>query len=323
MNKLIIDNFNRLIKQIMIDIDMATGKSQLTSMYRLKSIRNTLKIIKQFPTEITSSDQLKNTKNIGIGSLRRIDEILKTGKLKEVVITKRDEKYLKMTEQLESVFGIGKKKSYDLIKNHNITSISKLKKLVRENKIKLSEQILKGLKYYNMIKEDIPREEIDNINIVLKKIFNLIDKKIIYTICGSYRREKDFSNDIDILIVHPQDKISLDVIIYELKKYKLLIESLNSDDVNTKYMGLLQLNKNYPIRRIDIRLMPHISYYPALLYFTGSKDFNTMIRLVALNMDYTLNEYGLYDINHKRIKIKSEKDIFKKLGLEYISPNKR
>jgi DNA polymerase/3'-5' exonuclease PolX len=36
-----------------------------------------------------------------------------------------------------------------------------------------------------------------------------------------------------------------------------------------------------------------------------------------------LNEYYLFDENNKKIKIKSEKDIFKKLNLEFINPENR
>ena len=87
-------------------------------------------------------------------------------------------------------------------------------------------------------------------------------------------------------------------------------------------MGIFQWKKSKP-RRIDIRLIPLESYYSALLYFTGSKDFNTNMRLNAIAHEYTLNEYGLYDSNGKMFKVNSEKDIFDLLGMEYITPDKR
>ena len=50
------------------------------------------------------------------------------------------------------------------------------------------------------------------------------------------------------------------------------------------------------------------------------------MRSVAQSLGFLLNRYGLYQIEgekKKKIKIKSEKDIFKKLGMEYLEPNKR
>ena len=87
-------------------------------------------------------------------------------------------------------------------------------------------------------------------------------------------------------------------------------------------MGIFKWNNSKP-RRIDIRFIPTQSYYSAILYFTGSKDFNKNMRLIAISHNYTLNEYGLYDENKKIFKINSEKDIFDILGMEYITPDKR
>ena len=79
---------------------------------------------------------------------------------------------------------------------------------------------------------------------------------------------------------------------------------------------------NNIIYRIDIRLVPQISLYSALVFFTGSKNFNTFIRKKAKLLGYKLNEYGLYN-NNKLIKIKSESDLFKKLNINYLEPNER
>ena len=50
------------------------------------------------------------------------------------------------------------------------------------------------------------------------------------------------------------------------------------------------------------------------------------MRSKAQSLGYILNEYGLYKLDNdkkKRIKINSEKDIFNKLNMEYISPENR
>ncbi len=76
---------------------------------------------------------------------------------------------------------------------------------------------------------------------------------------------------------------------------------------------------------IDLRVVPPESYGGAALqYFTGSKEHNIGLRNIALREGYKLSEYGLYSKNSgERIAGKSEEEIYRKLGLEYIAPELR
>ena len=92
--------------------------------------------------------------------------------------------------------------------------------------------------------------------------------------------------------------------------------------ISTKYMGFSKY-KNKPVRRIDIRYIPYDSYYSALLYFTGSGDLNKKMRNIAKTKNYKLSEYGLFNENGEKFKVKSERDIFKLLDMEYLPPRLR
>jgi len=324
MNKNIIDQFKLLLKQIQFEIDISSTK-QIANMYRLKSIIKVIKQLEKYDKKIISSKQLKNIEGIGAHTLLRIDEILKTGKLSEIKITEDIDKYLHIIEKLEDVFGIGRKKAYELFMKHNIKSIKELKEKYKNGEIELSDNIIKGLKYLDLIKENIPRQDIENIYDDFQQILFDIDPKLFGILCGSFRREKKLVNDIDFLIFHTDMKTKkdiekhnyLEIFIKKLKDKKFIVESLTSDTVATKYMGICKLNG--VLRRIDIRYIAYESYYPAILYFTGPKDLNKKMRNIAISMDYLLNEYGLYD-NKKMIIVKSEKDIFEQLGMEYLQP---
>lgn len=327
LNKLIIDQFNLLVEQIQSDIDHTSGKKQMIHTYRLKSIIDALEAIKNYPRKIKSSDDLVDIKGIGKGTLSRVDEIIRTKKLAEVKIINNDQSYL----TLSKCFGIGRKKAYDLFVKYDIKSIADLKKKVKNGSVFLPDNIVKGLKYVDKIKEGIPRSEIDVVASILSNTLKNIDPELFGIVCGSYRRLALKSGDVDYIIVHPTIKSKTDAqnksdylhkVITSLKKQKFIIDSLTSDDVSTKYMGLFKLPDS-EIRRIDIRFMPYESYYSAILYFTGSRELNKKMRSVALAMGYTLNEYGLFDENGKMLKVKSEKDIFDLLNMEYLSPDKR
>ena len=67
--------------------------------------------------------------------------------------------------------------------------------------------------------------------------------------------------------------------------------------------------------------------YPfAVLYFTGSGDFNKMMREQINEKGMTINEYSLKDIETKEIVdhvFVEEKDIFDYLDMLYIEPWQR
>jgi DNA polymerase beta len=329
----ILNEFKRLQEQIMFDIDNTSGKTKLINQYRLKSITTAIKSIEKYNKnkfKLSDLNELIKIKGVGEGTIKRIKEIIETGKLKEIKITKDDKIYLKMIEELEDIYGIGRITAYKLFKEYKIKSIDELIKKVDSGEIKVSDNIKIGLKYVNKLDTKIPRTEIDEFREYILDILLKIDLKLFGTICGSYRRLKETSGDVDLIIVHTDykklnDKIKInyiDLFVKYLIKEKIIIESLTKTDVKTKYMGIFKWKNSKP-RRIDIRFIPYESYYSAILYFTGSKDFNKNMRLNAIAQNYTLNEYGLYDENNKIIEVSSEKEIFDILGMEYITPDKR
>lgn len=360
-NEKIVKEFMRLIDQIKIQIDNAPATAEyVTNNFRLKQITAALNIIKKYPKEIKSGSDLKDIKGIGKGTISRIDEILKTGKLAEIKTSVTEEKFSKAIEELQQIHGIGHKTAYDLVVRDGIKTIKELEKAYNDGVIELNDIILTGLKYHNIYKQSIPRAEVTSIKEYLEKEVKSVNKDLSITICGSYRRGKDTSNDIDVLLTHPSIKTKIQLsnqdeenyllkFVEKLKKDKFILDDLTDKDYEMKYMGYCQLSKNdsgqlskndsgqlskkdnnklkkYPVRRIDIRYIPYDSYYTALLYFTGSGPFNQKMRKLAEQLGYLLNEYGLYKLvndKKKRIKIKSEEDVFKVLGMEYLDPSKR
>ena len=335
-NKKIINEFIRLIDQIKYDMDHAsTKKEKLRHSFRLRQINNVIKILKKYPKVIKTGGQLADIKGIGKGTVDRINEILKTGKLKEIKSKSQKKEYLKAVRELEKVIGIGDKIANYLVTKHKIKSVPELITAYKKGKITLNDQILLGLKYYGIYQQNIPRAEINKVDKYINKIAMKMDIEMHVIIAGSYRRKKLISNDIDILLSHPKIKTKKDIKKYPnylvkfvtlLKNKGFIVDDMTYDKYETKYMGFCRLNKRYPIRRIDIRYVPDKSYYTSLVYFTGSRAFNIKLRNIAISLGYKLNEYGLYkktNGEYKKIKIKSEKELFNMLGLEYVPPEYR
>lgn len=201
---------------------------------------------------------------------------------------------------------------------------------------KLNHHQLIGIKYFYDILQRIPRKEIEFTEKFLKRVIERINKELILTVCGSFRRGKSTSGDIDSLITHPKIKTEQDFKASTLNILGTFVKQLESigyltdhltDFGGTKYMGIgLYAKKFKTARRIDIRFVPYNSYGAAVLYFTGSKDFNTNMRKHAIKKGYTLNEYGLYKKEGgKKILVEctKEEDIFTKLDYPYVKPTDR
>jgi DNA polymerase/3'-5' exonuclease PolX len=247
-----------------------------------------------------------------------------------------------LLDKLTNIYGIGEKKGEELI-DKGIKSIENLEKRqneLQENKLPLLNDKQKiGLKYYKPLLERIPRDEIDKYKILLDKIIKEIIEEnkiqtddIRYEIVGSYRRKKQDSGDIDIIISsESNDRSIYKKFVKKLQDNKIIIELLSNG--NIKSYGISKLPDdskiNYTPRRIDIMYSPPNEYAFAILYFTGSKEFNTAMRQNALTNNLTLNEHEFHIIKDKKKEekldktFKTEKDIFDYLNLEFKEPHER
>jgi DNA polymerase/3'-5' exonuclease PolX len=351
LNSKLINEFSKFISYLKEQSDDYQQKKQLDKVkqnsFRIKAASVVLSVLKKIPDELTLEnykDKLSHISGIGKGSLERIHEILSTGKLKELgdfVDTKKDKK--NSLENLEEIVGIGRAHALELY-DKGITSVEILKEKINKKEITVNDKILLGLKYYGKYKMNIPRSEMEQYKELLLHLTKKINKSIalkgdkneyVLELCGSYRREKLTSNDIDVLISKKgtthltKTQNHLERFVNKLKKpmkynnnQPLLIDSMTDKKIKTKYMGFSQLLNNPP-RRIDIRFINYDSYPAALLYFTGSSDLNKKMRQIAKEKGYKLSEYGLFNKQGELIKANSERDIFHILGMEYLVPRLR
>ena len=341
MNTTIIEQFEQLVAQKRRELLKASDKERFHKSISLTQTQKVVRLLKQFPEEILGDVQLKRLermKGVGKKSIERIREIIEKGRLKEIKITKGTkvtDRQLKQIEDLKQVINIGDATARDLVLKKKITSVAKLKKAHKDGKITLNDKILLGLKYHKKYHQNIPREEVLKIDNYINKQAKRVDLQLYSVICGSYRRVRPSSNDIDVLITHPSIKTKnqlikmgddnyLHQLVRRLEDAGFLLDAMTDKNFNNKYMGFCRLGSKTKIRRIDIRFVPRRSYYPALLYFTGSGDFNRRMREHAITLGFKLNEYGLFkkkdDGSFRKISVKSEKDIFVKLGMAYVEP---
>ena len=261
--------------------------------------------------DINDVDELKDVAGIGASSLKHMREYLEKGTLDIIEAEKNNPENI-----LSDIYGVGPKKAKELVEK-GITSIADL----RKHKDELLNKVQKvGLQYYEDILERIPRTEIDKYNEAFK---SAIPSTAKYEIVGSYRRGAADSGDIDVIITS-DSKQDYQTFIDTLISKKIILEVLSRGD--SKCLVITRISTPKYARRVDFLYTSPQEYPFAVLYFTGSKGFNTVMRGHALKHGYSLNEHGL-TIKSSGEKVSSnfteEKDIFDFLDLQYKSPSER
>ena len=273
-----------------------------------------------FKDDITNPNiQLKGLKGIGVSVLSKLNEYVETNKI-DVLERER----LNPVNILTNIYGIGPKKAKELI-DIGIISIQNL----QDNKHLLNNIQQIGLKYYDDIQQKIPREEINEYKgIIYETILNMAPEGTLCEIVGSYRRDKLVSGDIDIIITNKFNRINtFDSILNNLNHPNSIIKYILSRG-KSKCLVVAQLPGKI-FRRIDFLYALPEEYSFAILYFTGSKIFNTIMRQRALSYGYTLNEHGfshmLNGIKTDKVigDFPNEKSIFDFLEMEYKYPHER
>lgn len=285
--------------------------------FRARAYSKAQETIMTINEDITSVNELKGKANIGATIIDKLNEFVKTGTLSII-----EEEKNNPVNIFTNVYGIGPKKAQELV-SLGVKTIEQLR--LRQSELLNDKQII-GLQYYEDILQRIPRDEIQQYeNILLEKFGN--NNNINFEIVGSYRRGANNSGDIDIIITssNPKDyERFVDVLI----QCKLIVEVLSRGPSKTLVIAKL-LKTGSIARRVDFLYSPPYEFAFAILYFTGSKIFNTVMRQHALDNGYTFNEHGIYKLENKQkgdkvIKqFKTEKDIFDFLGLQFKTPSER
>ena len=262
-----------------------------------------------YPEDITTVSQISKLPGLGSTITSKLQEYVDTGKLNKLEKEKTNPIVL-----LTGVYGIGPKKAEELVKQ-GITTIDQLRES-KEDVLNEAQRV--GLQHYEDILERIPRNEIDRYQTYLSSVFaKATNKGSKFDIVGSYRRGAKSSGDIDIIITNESNdkKGSFDAFLDKLISDGTITHVLSRGA--SKSLTVAKLPGETKFRRVDFLYTSPKEYPFALLYFTGSKIFNTVMRQRALDMGMTLNDHGLYKLvaGEKGSKVEhefpSEEEIFK------------
>jgi DNA polymerase beta len=341
--RVIISNMGKedLIGQLQILIHKINADNAKAAVFKIKQYTDTIRLIETYPEKtISNLDKLtewfkgngkKNPKNM----IDKISCYTKTGFIPNVQEAMSDPK-VKAVVNLTKVANIGPAKAKQLYEKYDIITVDDLKNKYAEDKTIIHDKQRIGLQYHDDLIKRIPRVEMLEYNRALGNICKEISPDMKFSINGSFRRNTESSGDIDVLISGSKgtNKVLRNKFIKELKNRGIIVEVMASG--SKKFMGIARLAPFKEYRHIDI-IDTDIDQYPfAQLYFTGSGGFNSHMRLITLKKGYSLNEYCISDKKTKKPvllaeirkklgkdRFEDEKDIFKFIDLEYVTPANR
>jgi NAD-dependent DNA ligase len=286
--------------------------------FRAKAYQKAQDTILKYPSIITSVQQLEGFAGIGPTIMDKLKEYVETGTLRILEQEKNNPINI-----FTDVYGIGPKKAEDLVKA-GVKTIAELR--IKQNEL-LNEIQKIGLTFYEDILQRIPRSEIEQYKTIFEKCFVKHNETDAFEIVGSYRRGAQDSGDIDIIITG-LTSLAYKNLIDNLIKNKIILHVLSSGP--SKTLVITRLPNSSVARRVDFLYTPLNEFPFAILYFTGSKIFNTIMRQTALDQGYTFNEHGIYHLTSDKKKgqqvaqlFSNEKAIFDFLKLPYKTPLER
>ena len=292
--------------------------------FRIRAYDRASQVISEIDNveDYANKDTLTEISGIGVDLASKIKEYLKTGKIRFYQELKKEipEGVLEML----SIPSLGPKTAKLIYEKLKIKEISTLEKFAKRGKLlelegikeKTVENILKGI---DLVKKGRERIDIASAWDIADKFLESLSKiKEIQKIsaAGSLRRMKETVKDIDILVSSVKPDKIMDVFCSCSDVKEVIAKGPTKSSIISKE-GV----------QVDVRVVEPNSFGAALMYFTGSKNYNIKLRTLAVKRDLKVNEYGVFSAKGKKIKnnlaSKTEKEIFDLFKMRYIEPELR
>ncbi len=274
--------------------------------------------------KLVAENRVGEIKGIGEGIQKKLVELVATGKLAyyEDLKAATPPGLVALLE----IPGLGPKKIKALHDELGIESVEQLEEACKEDKVaklkgfgeKTQANIVEGIKRRrdyasrHLLSEALPIAE------RLLEALRSHPDVIRASAAGSLRRHREVIGDIDLLASAKRPVKVLDFFSQQPGILEIIAKG------ETKASVLLQGGI-----QSDLRVVSDAEFPFALMYFTGNKEHNIVMRQRAIDRGLRLNEYGLFRSKVETrdpkllVRCNSEEDIFEKLGLHYIPPELR
>lgn len=278
-------------------------------------------------TKHIEEDTLTDIKGIGKSIAEDIKAFQETGTMPVLEALKK--KVPKGLMEWLNISGLGPKNIAKIHKELGITEITELKEACLSGAVadlpglgqKSADKIIKSIEYLEQFGE---RARLDQALEIAEPVFEFVKNLEGVQQCeiaGSLRRFRETIGDIDIIVAANQEDAA--AIFDAFTDHDLVVEILGRGDTKSSV-------RTENGRQVDLRIVKPEEYPAALMYFTGSKEHNIVMRQRARERGMALNEYGLFKLNDDKetdfdrpVHTSSETDIYQKLDLHFVPPAHR
>ena len=269
--------------------------------------------------DVRKRGELRKVPGVGEAIEKKIEEIVDTGHL--AYLDELKEEYPAGLLQVMSVPDIGPKTAVRLYKELKVTNLADLKKAAQEHRIrelkgfgeKSEQSILHGIE---ILERRSGRMLLGYAYPIAESIVEYLKKKANtenVSLAGSLRRMKETIGDLDILMGTDDPRWAMDIFTSHPEVAEIVVRG--DKKVTVRLQSGVQ---------VDLRVAKEVEYGAAQQYFTGSKDHNIVLRQMAIDRGWKLNEYGLFEKDSGKVVAREkEEDIYKALGLEIMPPEIR
>ena len=273
------------------------------------------------------NENLTDIKGIGKSIAQDIYDYAKTGEM-PVLEDFKKKVPVGLIKWLD-ISGLGPKNILKIHQQFGITEIDALKNLIDSGKLadlpglggKSAEKIRKSIEWMEKFDERCRLDEATNIAESIFESLKDLEGVQQIEIAGSLRRAKETIGDIDILIA--ADEKYIPNLFEVFTNHERVTEILGKGDTKSSV-------RTQEGRQVDLRIVKPENFAAALMYFTGSKEHNVVMRSRARERGMSLNEYGLYKLKDDGETnwdapqpFQNEADIYKHLDLNWVPPELR
>jgi DNA polymerase (family 10) len=294
--------------------------------FRVRAYRNAARTIRDHPQQMQAvledpQQDLTDIPGLGKDLAEKITALCATGSLP--MLEELKAQVPQSVLALLRIPGLGPKKAAALNKELKITTLDELKAACEAHRVrdlkgfgaKTEEAILAGIGFAQTADVRMPWARADQYAQSLRDHLDSCKAIRRLEVAGSYRRGRDTIGDLDLLV----DASDVDKAMDHFGAFP------DAEAVLARGPTKMTIRLSDGLQ-VDMRVVPAESFGAALVYFTGSKDHNIVLRGMAKDRGLKINEYGVFRATGKKEKFiagRTEEEVYATLELPWIPPELR
>ncbi len=269
---------------------------------------------------VANGDDLEALPGIGADLSRSIIQLVQDGEFPEAEAIKQQ--IDPGVRGIMRIPGLGPKRVRRLHDELGIKNVDDLQAALEKNKLasvsgfspKLQDQIAKALERGRTKKARRLIADIDPIAQDLQDFLRSIPGVTEANVAGSWRRRRETVGDLDSVAASDDPAKTVDA----FTEWAPIAEIVSHGETRASVV----LHSGIPV---DFRAVEPIHYGAAMIYFTGSLDHQLVLRNMAIDRGWKMNEYAVYADPEESsiIASRTEEEVYAAFDLPWIPPELR